>query len=332
LYHEKYQSALMLYAGMFCGVSSSPIAAGDHIRIFISYRREDVAGYAGRLRDRLVGTYGSNSVFMDVHSLRSGQNYVEIIQNAVKSCDVLIAMIGGNWLGKGSSEPGGRLSEPGDLVQIEIATALKRSIPVIPVLVDGAGMPDALPSALSGLSRRHALSLDNETFHTDVDRLIEHLGKPRRRKFFQVLLLVLLLGAVGITAWNFGLRTKSFDTSPWEGVWEYSFQGKVGGQTQLIEGELVLFSSRDGMVEGNYTNEGGRMGIVEGRMQLGDQRIEGIWRSGIEEGKFYFILSPDQQSFSGGYSTDISISPEENPHNFWRGIRKPRYEDPGEKQ
>ena len=110
-------------------------------KIFISYRRDDSAGHAGRLCDHLVGHFGQQNVFMDVEAIKPGLDFVEVVQEAVGSCDALIAVIGREWLGASDGSGRRRLENPEDLVRLEIATALARNIRVIPVLVRGAREP-----------------------------------------------------------------------------------------------------------------------------------------------------------------------------------------------
>src|SRR3954470_3204132 len=119
--------------------------------IFISYRRSDAAGHAGRLYDRLVDRFGQASVFKDLDSIEPGADFVEIIQETVARCDALIAVIGRGWIARGAGV--GRLSAPQDWVRVEIPSALKRRIRVIPVLVERATMPSAehLPEDLQSL-------------------------------------------------------------------------------------------------------------------------------------------------------------------------------------
>src|SRR5688572_31262890 len=98
--------------------------------IFVSYRREDSAGHAGRLFDRLVEQFGRERIFMDIDTIEPGEDFVTVIENAVSSCDILIAVIGRNWLTAGGTGTG-RLDNPNDFVRIEIAAALRRDIRVI---------------------------------------------------------------------------------------------------------------------------------------------------------------------------------------------------------
>lgn len=151
-------------------------------RIFISYRRDDSAAHAGRLYDRLEGHFGKEDVFMDIDTIKPGLNFVEVVEQALSDCDGLIAVIGREWLR--ASDPAGsgrrRIDDPADMVRLEIATALGRNIPVIPVLVQGAQMPRAvdLPEDLKELAHRNALEVSDNRFRTDVDQLIEALGTP----------------------------------------------------------------------------------------------------------------------------------------------------------
>lgn len=145
-------------------------------RIFVSYRREDSAGYAVWLYDRLRRHFGDDNLFMDVATIAPGLDFVAAIENAVGSCDVLLAVIGRRWLTVTDSGGARRLDNPKDFVRLEIATALARDIRVIPVLVDGVHMPPAteLPDALQPLAHRHAYTV-SERSYPDADRLIAAL-------------------------------------------------------------------------------------------------------------------------------------------------------------
>lgn len=143
--------------------------------IFISYRRQDTRADAGRLYDRLRAHFGDKHVFMDIDDIAPGDNFVEVLNATLAECDVLIALIGPHWA---DGESGARrLDDPDDFVRVEVATALRRRIPVFPVLVNGSAMPQAqqLPEELSELVSRQALEIDDARFHQDVDRLIAAL-------------------------------------------------------------------------------------------------------------------------------------------------------------
>ena len=142
---------------------------------FISYRREDAAGYAGRLRESLERRLGSARVFRDVDTLRPGQDFVQAIESRLSDCAVMLAVIGRDWVNARDLTGSRRLDEPFDFVRLEIAAALARpTVLVVPVLVEGAAMPSAaeLPENLKPLIRRHAVSIRDETWDGDVDRLV----------------------------------------------------------------------------------------------------------------------------------------------------------------
>lgn len=141
--------------------------------IFVSYRRDDSSGHAGRLSDRLVEHFGKERIFMDIDTIEPGEDFVTVIENAVGSCEILIAIIGRNWL-TGTGGTTGRLDNPTDFVRLEIATALSRDIRVIPVLVQRASMPKPqdLPEDLAKFARRNAVELSDLRWQSDVDQLI----------------------------------------------------------------------------------------------------------------------------------------------------------------
>jgi hypothetical protein len=143
-------------------------------RVFISYRRQESSGMAGRLYDRLAARFGDDQVFMDVDAIALGVDFAEVISQAVSTCEVLVAVMGPRWLTVTDEDGRRRLDDPDDIVRLEIAAALERDIPVIPILVEGAVMPrrQQLPEALAGLARRNALSLRHESFRSDADRLL----------------------------------------------------------------------------------------------------------------------------------------------------------------
>lgn len=146
--------------------------------IFISYRREDCPGHAGRIFDRLRSRFGSDVVFMDVAAIEPGVDFVEVLHKAVGSCDALLAVIGPQWL-SATHDGKRRLDDPYDFVRIEIASALERNVRVLPVLVEGAAIPptEGLPTDLHALTRRQAVELRDARWDDDIERLVEGLEK-----------------------------------------------------------------------------------------------------------------------------------------------------------
>jgi len=142
--------------------------------IFISYRRDDTEGEAGRLYDDLVRAYGDDSVFMDVAGIEPGLDFRKAIDANVSGCGVLLAVIGPTWATITGSDGTRRLDNPSDYVRLEIATALARSVPVIPVLVHAAHMPplDQLPEDLKDLRYRNSVELTHARWNSDVALLI----------------------------------------------------------------------------------------------------------------------------------------------------------------
>ena len=150
--------------------------------IFLSYRRDDSRGYTNAIYTLLELHFPADSIFMDVDTLIPGSDFVLSLQDAVENCDIFLAVIGKSWENIEDQKGLRRLDNPEDFVRIEVAHALKRGIPVIPVLVDGAQMPssDNLPDNLKDLARRHAFSIGDH-MRSDMQRLIKVLEKTFER-------------------------------------------------------------------------------------------------------------------------------------------------------
>jgi len=154
------------------------------MKIFISYRRDDSADITGRIYDRLAEEFGRDSIYRDLDAIPYGVDFPAHIDQALKTCDVFLAVIGSRWMtitGK-SGKP--RIEEPNDFVRLEIATALKRNIPVIPLFIGGVtGLdPSQLPPGLKRLSFRNGISIRSDPdFHSDVNRLIRNIKRHKRK-------------------------------------------------------------------------------------------------------------------------------------------------------
>lgn len=147
--------------------------------IAISYRREDSLPVAGRLYDRLQTEFGKGNVFMDFDSIPYGVDFRDHIKQMIDQSKVLVAMIGPDWVGK-RRHRGRRIDDPGDFVRIEIAYALNRKLPIIPVLVGNAQMPspEQLPKDIEGLAFRNAITLDaGIDFHHHAERLATAINR-----------------------------------------------------------------------------------------------------------------------------------------------------------
>ena len=173
-------------------------------KIFITYRRNDTDGHAGRLYADLTGPFPKKNVFFDIDTLKAGDEFPAEIERTIQECEALIALIGRNWLTIKEGDRR-RIDDPEDLVRREIAAALKRKIVVIPVLVQNALMPDEddLPQELKRLVHRNAIIVSDHRWDYDVKQLINRLKSVAPRDFSGEILPwpkigVALIGFVGL--------------------------------------------------------------------------------------------------------------------------------------
>jgi hypothetical protein len=145
--------------------------------VFVSYRREETAGYAGRLRERLSEFFDEDYISMDL-PISPGEDFVEKIEQGVGSCDVLLAVIGRNWVTITDADGERRLEDPRDFTRLEVEAALRHGVRVIPVLVDGAELPNGkdLPGALARLARLQAHEVSDMRWDFDTQKLVEAIG------------------------------------------------------------------------------------------------------------------------------------------------------------
>ena len=174
--------------------------------IFISYRRDDAAGDAGRLADHLHKRFGPDRVFVDVDTIEPGTDFVAALRGSLEKTAALLVVIGPRWVSLRAADGGRRLDDPNDFVRLEVETALGRGIPVVPILVQGAVLPraDEVPASLAPLITRQVVVLDHAEFHADADRLCDWLirttgGDTERRSrvrrwWAAVVIPVLVLG------------------------------------------------------------------------------------------------------------------------------------------
>jgi hypothetical protein len=153
--------------------------------IFLSYRRSDAEGEAGRLHDDLVRTFGAGAIFMDVSDIHPGKDFRQVITDNVSRCTALLAIIGPNWTSVTDAAGVRRLDQPNDFVRLEVGAALARGIDVIPVLVHGARMPTAaeLPEDLQNLAYRNCVELTHARWTSEVElfsRTLRDYVHPKR--------------------------------------------------------------------------------------------------------------------------------------------------------
>ena len=144
--------------------------------VFLSYRRDDAGGHAGRLCDRLIARFGAARVFMDVQDIEPGQNFEQAIEQTLAKCDVMAVVVGPRWVDIMAA----RAESGEDFVRHEIAIALHRQMTVIPVVMGGARMPsrEQLPSELSAFGRCQAVGIRDDHFDEDAARLVSFLAGP----------------------------------------------------------------------------------------------------------------------------------------------------------
>jgi hypothetical protein len=250
--------------------------------IFINYRRDDSAGYAGRIHERLTSTFGSRSVFMDLDDIQPGANFVKAIEEHVAACDCMLVLIGKRWLD--SRDPAGarRLDNPGDFVRIEIARALERKIRVVPVLLGTTSMPTErdLPPDIRSLAKLQAITLSDKRWDYDINELVRALGgKPREtttRTASRVAILastaIMLL--VGLVVWILWQPRPVPPPPPnASGRWVADVQYDFGGS----HSEEFVFQVNGNTVMGTASFLGVDRGILEGRVD--GNRIEFVTRS-----------------------------------------------------
>ena len=191
--------------------------------IFISYRRDDASDVTGRIADVLKSKFGKDLLFKDVDSIPLGTDFRRVIADAVGRCDVLLAIIGDDWLDATDEARRRRIDDPNDFVHIEIRAALERDIPVIPVLVERTNMPrdKDLPEPLRPLAFRNAISVrPDPDFHNDMERLCRalsgvlkqapKLAQQRPWAFVAVVTRVIVILALGAAASYFLTPVKQF--------------------------------------------------------------------------------------------------------------------------
>lgn len=153
-------------------------------KIFISYRRSDSEGYAGRLEDTLSDYFGKDRIFRDIGGIVPGEDFKQKSEEIATKAAAVIVLIGPAWLtSQADGKP--RLHDPDDLVAKEVKAALDSGHVIVPVLVQGANMPreDDLPEALKALSRRNAVSVSDANWALDTARLAKVLAIDVRSTF-----------------------------------------------------------------------------------------------------------------------------------------------------
>lgn len=240
--------------------------------IFISYRRDDSRGFAGRLADALDVAFGSDFVFRDIDDIAPGADFIHAITSRLAAVDVVLVVIGPDWLAA-RNDGGRRLDDPADFVRVEIELALAAEKPLWPVLIGGAAMPaeEALPPSLQPLARRQALTLADAAWKDDVDRLIVALrrqlpapGRPRRQW-----LVAGAAGIAGLLLGGFWLFSGTNKSAAFTGAWVAQVRYDWGAE----HGERFDLQLEGGRLRGSASYLGLPRSIVDGRL-AGDGSLE----------------------------------------------------------
>ena len=154
--------------------------------MFISYRREDSADIMGRIYDWLIQSFDERKIFKDVDSIPLGVDFRKYIEDEIRKCEVVVVLVGNQWTSLRDPETQKlRIHDPKDFVRLEVETALRESIPVIPLLVRGANMPEAeeLPETMKDFAFCNGMAIRRDPdFANDMNRLIEALAKLKKKR------------------------------------------------------------------------------------------------------------------------------------------------------
>lgn len=233
-------------------------------KIFLNYRRSDTAGHAGRIAIALREHFGEDQVFQDIETIAPGSDFQSVIEKAVGGCQVLIVLIGNTWLTESDDQGGRRLTQPADFVRLEIATALRRKVKILPVLVEGARMPseEDLPDDIKRLSKRQSLELSDTRWDYDCERLLKAVDaltpKPNRYQgALMALLLILLSAGVAIGIANY-LHRPADISGRWQlangSFWQVTQQGEELFIDEVHYQSKQVWKRGRGRIEGRHLN------------------------------------------------------------------------------
>ena len=281
------------------------------VSVFLSYRREDSAGYAGRICDHLNAVLGPDSVFMDVQDIAPGQDFTQAIETTISACRVVFVIIGPRWAAEIQRRSGGE-----DFVCIEVAAALRRDVTVVPVLVGGAAMPSAadLPESVKPLSRRQAFEVRETSFEEDVKLLAATLKespgvapgprRARRGRWFWMLPAagLLVLAAFGLYRWYERPRIEI------DGIWIAQMQKAeqppyrvrlelAGGDGKLIG--RVRYPTGDAVIQGGAREQDRLTFFTVHTPQFASQEATIRW-TGVIAADAIRVTSADEDGIATG--------------------------------
>lgn len=267
--------------------------------VFINYRRQTESGVAGRISDSLTRELPGISIFMDVDKLSPGEDFEQGLERSLANCKVLLAVIGPEWLGMKNSAGKRRLDDPKDFVRRELGTALAKNVRIIPLLVNGASMPDAseLPSDIKGLAKLQAMELRHERYKADERDLAQAIAviapgaRARTRKYAKLGVAALALAAVlcgaYFIAWSQWLSWSDqahyqleFDRQLLRKYYPAEIEARVSGDTIQYRGTFVpypdnktfAFSSRHSIPDEEFASFDAQL-VKQGYQRIFHQEI-----------------------------------------------------------
>ena len=286
------------------------------VSLFLSYRREDSAGYAGRLCEHLSKVFGPEHVFMDIQDIAPGQDFPLAIEKTIAACQAVVVVIGPRWAANLKQRVGGE-----DFVHYEVSVALRRNLTVIPVLVGGAAMPLAaeLPESLAALSRRQALEIRDARFEEDARLLAGALQQvpglaptPVRARFKRwgwiLVAAALMAGALGVFLSKERPALQEPPAFEVNGIWiaemrkpnqpPYRVRLDLAGSAGKLIG-TVRYPTGEGAIQGG-TWESGRLSFFTAHVPQFASEPATIRWMGIVEGNLIRFTAADDNGVAIG--------------------------------
>lgn len=279
-------------------------------QVFISYRRDDAAGYARAIAAELSARFGPQHVFMDVDDIAAGQGFAQAIERAVAGASVLLVLIGSRWRGEREGAPP-RLHDPDDFVRREVAAALHRGLRVIPLLLDGAPMPTAaeLPEELRPLAGLQALDFGNARFAGDIERLVSTIGLPAvvphlpvwRRRAVGLgagVAAVVTLAAAMAWWWTGPGATRPAVNGEWRADVRYDWsntsneeQFRFDGEAGRLHGSASFLGVPRGLLEGKVDAQG--LSFVTRTQELNGAELVHRYRGRLAGDEIRFVMQTE---------------------------------------
>jgi TIR domain len=284
-------------------------------QVFISYRRDDAAGYARAIADGLSRRLGAERVFIDVDDIGAGQGFAGVIERAVADSGILLVLIGRRWPGARDGAPP-RLHDADDFVRLEVAAGLQRGVRLIPLLLDGATMPAAaeLPEDLRPLAGRQALELGNARFADDMARLEAALDLPeatqpgrRGRRGLAAALVVAGFGAAVAAFWLLRPPARAAVDGDWAATVTYDWPNaryeehfRFASEGQLLHGSASFLGVARGVLEGRVEGDGLSF-VTHSREGDGVDTVH-RYRGRLSAGELHFVMQTE-----GGSSPHVPV-------------------------